>query len=30
VQVVDEAVEFGMNSPAPGYDELVRNVYVSD
>jgi pyruvate dehydrogenase E1 component alpha subunit len=28
VQVVDEAVEFGMNSPAPGYDELVRNVYV--
>jgi pyruvate dehydrogenase E1 component alpha subunit len=27
-QVVAESVEFAGNSPAPGYDDLVRNVYV--
>jgi pyruvate dehydrogenase E1 component alpha subunit len=27
-RIVDEAVEFAVNSPAPGYDDLIANVYV--
>lgn len=27
-RVVDESVEFAENSPAPGYEDLIRNVYV--
>jgi pyruvate dehydrogenase E1 component alpha subunit len=27
-RIVDESVEFAENSPAPGYEDLIRNVYV--
>lgn len=30
VKLVDGSVEFALNSPEPGYDELIRNVYVED
>ena len=29
-QAVNAAVEFAQNSPEPGYDDLIRNVYVED
>lgn len=28
LKVVQESVEFALNSPEPGYEELIRNVYV--
>jgi pyruvate dehydrogenase E1 component alpha subunit len=28
VKLVDASVEFALNSPAPGYEDLIRNIYV--